>query len=63
MSAEMRQIDPPDEAEPVGSVMYRVSMNMNVSTDEINERILSTDPDNVEGIEWEQKKNTGYVYN
>ena len=63
MSAEMRQIDPPDEAEPVGSVMYRVSMNMNVSTDEINERILSTDPVNVEGIEWEQKKNTGYVYN
>jgi len=63
MSAEMRQIDPPDEAEPVGSVMYRVSMNMNVSTDEINERILNTDPDNVEGIEWEQKKNTGYVYN
>ena len=63
MSAEMRQIDPPDEAEPVGCVMYRVSMNMNVSTDEINERILSTDPENVEGIEWEQKKNTGYVYN
>ena len=43
--------------------MYRVSMNMNVSTDEINERILTTDPVNVEGIEWEQKKNTGYVYN
>jgi uncharacterized membrane protein YhiD involved in acid resistance len=63
MSAEMRQIDPPDEAEPVGCIMYRVSMNMNVSTDEINERILSNDPVNVEGIEWEQKKNTGYVYN
>ena len=63
MSAEMRQIDPPDEAEPVGCIMYRVSMNMNVSTDEINERILTTDPVNVEGIEWEQKKNTGYVYN
>jgi len=63
MSAEMRQIDPPDEAEPVGCIMYRVSMNMNVSTDEINERILTNDPVNVEGIEWEQKKNTGYVYN
>lgn len=63
MSAEMRQVEPPTEAEPVGSLMYHVRMNLNVSTDELNERILSVDGGNVDAVEWKQQKNTGYVYN
>ncbi len=63
VGAEMRQIDPPDESEPVGCIMYHVQMSLNVSTDDINEEILAADPTDIEGIEWEQQKNTGYVYN
>lgn len=60
-TAEMRQLDPPDEEEPVGCIMYHVSMSLNISTDQINEEILALDPD-IEGIEWDQRKNTAYVY-
>jgi uncharacterized membrane protein YhiD involved in acid resistance len=61
--AEMRELDPPDEKEPIGTITYHVNMALNVSTDAINDQILEADPTNVEGIEWAQQKNTGYVYN
>jgi uncharacterized membrane protein YhiD involved in acid resistance len=61
--AELRQIDPPDEDEPVGCVMYSVKMNLNVSTDTISKEIREADRDNVEVIEWEQKKDSSsYIY-
>jgi uncharacterized membrane protein YhiD involved in acid resistance len=64
MTAEVRQIDPPDEKEPVGCIMYHVNMALNVSTDAINEQILAAaPPQEVEAIEWEQQKSTGYAYN
>ena len=63
VNAEVREIDPPDEDEPVGCVMYYVQMSLNVSTDELSEEIMSSDAGgNLEGIEWAQKKNTAYVY-
>ncbi|HKR02157.1 MAG TPA: DUF4956 domain-containing protein [Pyrinomonadaceae bacterium] len=62
-NAELREIDPPDEAEPVGCIMYSVNMNMSASTDQISDEIRRLDPENIEGIEWEQKKDTtSYVY-
>ncbi len=62
-NAELRQIDPPDDDEPVGCVMYSVNMNLNVSTDTISKEIREADPENVEVIEWEQKKDSSsYIY-
>jgi uncharacterized membrane protein YhiD involved in acid resistance len=61
-NAELREIDPPDEAEPVGCVMYSVNMNLSFSTDQISDEIRSLDPKNIEGIEWEQKKDASYIY-
>jgi uncharacterized membrane protein YhiD involved in acid resistance len=62
-TAELRQIDPPDEDEPVGCVMYSVNMNLSVSTDTVSKEIREADPDNVEVIEWEQKKDSSsYIY-
>jgi uncharacterized membrane protein YhiD involved in acid resistance len=60
--AEVREIDPPDEDDPVGCVMYYVQMNLNLSTDELSEEIMAADQGQLEGIEWAQKKNSGYVY-
>lgn len=60
--AELRQLDPPDEKEPLGCIMYSVSMSLSVSTDQVSEEIRSLDPNNVEGIEWQQKKDSSYVY-
>ena len=61
-NAELREINPPDEKEPIGCITYYVNMSLNVSTDQISEEIRSSDPQNLEGIEWEQKKDSSYVY-
>jgi hypothetical protein len=38
-------------------------MNLNVSTDTISKEIREADPENVEVIEWEQKKDSSsYIY-
>jgi hypothetical protein len=58
-NAELRQLDPSDEQEPVGCIVYFLNMNLNVSTDELSEEIMSSDPQHIEGIEWEQTKGTG----
>ncbi|HYG09335.1 MAG TPA: DUF4956 domain-containing protein, partial [Pyrinomonadaceae bacterium] len=58
-NAELRQLDPADTEEPVGCIVYFLNMNLSVSTDEISEEIMSSDPQNIEGIEWEQTKGTG----
>jgi len=60
--AEIRQLEPPTEDDPVGCVVYSLNMNLGVSTDELSEEINAAHPENVQGIEWEQKKNTGYIY-
>jgi len=61
-NAELREIDPPDEAEPVGCVMYSVNMNLSISTDQISDEIRASDTKNIEGIEWQQKKDASYIY-
>ena len=61
-TAEIRQLDPPTEEEPVGCVVYSLNMNLGVSTDELSEEIIAAHPENIQGIEWDQKKNTGYIY-
>ena len=61
--AELRQLDPPDEDEPIGCIMYYVNMNLGVSTDQLSEEIRLADPKNVEAIEWDQKKgDSSYIY-
>lgn len=61
-NAELREINPPDEKEPIGCITYYVNMSLNVSTDQVSEEIRASDPKNLEGIEWEQKKDSSYVY-
>jgi hypothetical protein len=58
-NAELRQLDPSDAEEPVGCIVYFLNMNLSVSTDALSEEIMSSDPQHIEGIEWEQTKGTG----
>jgi uncharacterized membrane protein YhiD involved in acid resistance len=62
LEGEIRQIDPPDEANPVGCVMYYLNLRLNLSTDYLSDRIFAVDGENVEGIEWAQKKGNSYIY-
>jgi len=62
IEAELREIVPPDEKKQVGSVSYYLTLPLNLSTDRLNARILALDKIDIEGVEWEQKKNDSSVY-
>ncbi|MGI8813413.1 MAG: DUF4956 domain-containing protein [Pyrinomonadaceae bacterium] len=56
LEAEVRELDPPNEEGPIGSIVYYMNLRLNVSTDRLSERILRSDPDNIDAIQWSQKK-------
>lgn len=56
LEAEVRQIDPPDEENPIGCIMYYLNLRLNITTDYLSDRIFAADSNNIEGIQWEQKK-------
>jgi uncharacterized membrane protein YhiD involved in acid resistance len=62
LEGEIRQIDPPDEANPVGCIMYYLNLPLSLSTDYLNERVFELDAENIDGIQWEQKKGSAYIY-
>ncbi len=62
IDAEVRQIDPADAENPIGSLVYYITLRLNLSTDRLSEQIMRMDPDNVEGIEWSQKKGASDIY-
>lgn len=62
LESEVRELDPPDEENPIGSIMYHVNLSLNLSTDYLSDLILSSDSGLIEGIEWKQKKSKSYIY-
>ncbi len=62
LEAEIRQIDPPDEENPIGSIMYYLNLRLSISTDQLSDRILDLDAQNIEGIQWTQKKSATDIY-
>jgi uncharacterized membrane protein YhiD involved in acid resistance len=61
-AAEMRSIDRPDKEDAAGCVVYYVDVSPQVSIDRMSEELLAADPKNVDGVEWDQQKNTSYFY-
>ena len=59
---ELRAVDREATEESPGSIMYSVDVSPTVSTDEISADILAIDGQNVQGIEWDQKKSFSYLY-
>ena len=59
---ELRAIDREATEESPGSIVYSVDVSPSVSTDEISADLLALDGQNVEGIEWDQKKSYSYLY-
>src|SRR6266851_5058885 len=58
--SELRAMSQEDEA--LGSVVYTVDISPAVTTDQLSEDILSLEEQNIEGIEWTQKKSFSYLY-
>ncbi len=57
--SELRAMSQEDEA--LGSVVYTVDISPAVTTDQLSEDILSLEEQNIEGIEWTQKKSFSYL--
>src|SRR6267142_3202245 len=54
--SELRGMHGEASEDSFGSLLYSVDVSPDVSTDQLSEDILSLDGQNVEGIEWAQKK-------
>jgi uncharacterized membrane protein YhiD involved in acid resistance len=61
LDAEVRQLDPQDTENPIGCIQYYLNLRLNLSTDNLSDRIFATDP-NVEGVQWSKTKNATDVY-
>jgi hypothetical protein len=60
--SELRAVSGSKAADQTGSLVYAVDISPTVSTDELSEELLALDSQNVDGIEWDQKKSASYVY-
>jgi len=59
---ELRHLDREDEDEPMGKVVYLVNLDPVINTSKLSEEILSSDRDNIDSVEWEQKESKTYIY-
>jgi len=62
LEAEVRQIDPPDESTPIGSIQYYLNLRLNLSTDALSDKIMASDTQNIEGIQWTKTKSATDIY-
>ena len=60
--SELRAVNGPKGDDQLGELVYSVDISPTVTTDELSEQILALDPQNVDSMEWDQKKSFSYVY-
>ena len=60
--SELRLISRPNGDGHIGTLVYSVDVSPAVTTDQLSAEILARDSENVDSIEWEQKKSFSYVY-
>ena len=61
LDAEVRELDPPDEKDAIGSIVYYLNLPLNMTTDSLSDRILRADP-NIEKIQWSKTKSASDIY-
>jgi uncharacterized membrane protein YhiD involved in acid resistance len=62
ITSELRKVDREDPDNPTGKIVYYINVNGHLSTDQLSEEIFASDADNVDSIQWDQKKTTSYLY-
>ena len=60
--SELRQLVPPDEGAPIGSITYYLDLPLRLTTDKLSERVMRSDTANIEGIQWSKSKNASDIY-
>ena len=59
---EFRELNRQDPEEPMGKIVYLVNLDPVISTSRLSEEILSSDRDNIDSVEWDQKESKTYLY-
>jgi hypothetical protein len=59
---ELLGLNRQDADEPLGKIVYLVSLDPVVRTSKLSDEILSSDPDNIDSVEWDQKESKTYLY-
>ena len=59
---ELLELNRSDPDEPMGKIVYLVSLDPIVRTSKLSEEILATDIENIDGVEWKQKESKTYIY-
>jgi hypothetical protein len=59
---ELRELNRQDPDEPMGKIVYLVNLDPVVSTSKLSDEILSSDPENIDSVEWDQKESKTYLY-
>ena len=59
---ELRELNRQDADEPMGKIVYLVNLDPVVSTSKLSDEILSSDAENVDSVEWDQKESKTYLY-
>lgn len=62
MTSELRKVDREDPDNPMGKIVYFVNVGGDLSTDKLSEEIFSSDPENIDAVQWDQKKTSSYIY-
>ena len=62
MTSELRKVDREDPDNPLGKIVYFVSVGGDLSTDKLSEEIFTSDPDNIDAVTWDQKKTSSSIY-
>ena len=59
---EFRELNRQDPDEPLGKIVYLVNLDPVISTSKLSEEILSSDRENIDSVEWDQKESKTYLY-
>lgn len=59
---ELLHLDREDEEDPMGKIVYLVNLDPETSTSKLSNEIISSDRDNIDSVEWEQKESKTYIY-
>ena len=59
---ELRELNRQDPDEPLGKIVYLVHLDPVVRTSKLSDEIISSDPENIDSVEWDQKESKTYLY-
>jgi len=62
IQAELRKMDLANQEGDLGTILYSLSVNPTISTDHLTEQFFAADPQDIDTIEWEQKKSNPDIY-